>query len=239
MTEEPVDCLPVASSATTPTTSSSSAIIRGDLPPGAPVRDQELAARLGLSRTPVREALARLVDEGLVETKPNAYTRVAPLDDGPAREAAVVVQALQGLAARLAVPRLTDADLDEARVWNARFAAALDAGEVAIALEADDAFHLVFVRAAGNQALGAALARLAARARAPRDSPLRSVARAPVHRGTRRARWPRRPAAMRTRRRAWPKTTGPRSSNSSTRRPPTAAEPGPPTRSPGASRVAR
>jgi len=136
------------------------AIIRGDLPPGAPVRDQELAARLGLSRTPVREALARLVDEGLVETKPNAYTRVAPLDDGPAREAAVVVQALQGLAARLAVPRLTDADLDEARAWNARFAAALDAGDVAIALEADDAFHLVFVRAAGNPALEAALSRL-------------------------------------------------------------------------------
>ena len=136
------------------------AIIRGDLPPGSPLRDQDLAARLGLSRTPVREALARLIDEGLVETKPNAYTRVAPLDDGPAREAAVVVQALHGLAARLAVPRVTDADLDEARAWNARFAAALDAGEVATALEADDAFHLVFVRAAGNQALEAALVRL-------------------------------------------------------------------------------
>lgn len=136
------------------------AIIRGDLAPGTPLRDQDLAAELGLSRTPVREAIARLVDEGLVETKPNAYTRVAPLDDGPARDAAVVMQTLQGLATRLAVAHLTPADVAEARAANADFAAALDDGDLNAALDADDRFHNVFVRAAGNAALVSALVRL-------------------------------------------------------------------------------
>ena len=51
-------------------------IVRGELAPGEKVRDAELAERLGLSRTPVREALARLVDSGLVEAKPGVYTRI-------------------------------------------------------------------------------------------------------------------------------------------------------------------
>jgi DNA-binding GntR family transcriptional regulator len=136
------------------------AIVRGELPPGHVLRDRDLAAHMGLSRTPVREALARLADEGLVDTKPNAYTRVAPLDDAPAREAAVVVQALHGLATRLAVPKLTPSDIVELESANAGFAAALDDGDVPLALEADDLLHLVFVRAAANSALAAAIVRL-------------------------------------------------------------------------------
>src|SRR5581483_661314 len=49
-------------------------IVRGDLEPGTPVRDIDLAAQLGLSRAPVRDALARLANEGLVEMKPQSYT---------------------------------------------------------------------------------------------------------------------------------------------------------------------
>ncbi|MEU3608415.1 GntR family transcriptional regulator, partial [Streptomyces sp. NPDC035033] len=52
------------------------AIVRGDLAPGALLKDADLADRLGLSRAPVRDALARLTVEGLVETKPQSYTRV-------------------------------------------------------------------------------------------------------------------------------------------------------------------
>ena len=47
------------------------AVVRGDVAPGEPVRDSELAKRLGLSRAPVRDALARLGHEGLVETRPH------------------------------------------------------------------------------------------------------------------------------------------------------------------------
>src|SRR3569833_1997881 len=82
------------------------AIVRGELAPGASVRDADLAARLGLSRAPVRDALSRLADEGLVEPKPQSYTRVTPLDPADVRDAAAVVRAMHELAARPAVPLL-------------------------------------------------------------------------------------------------------------------------------------
>lgn len=139
------------------------AIVVGDLPPGQSLRDGELATRLGLSRTPVREAIARLVDDGLVETKANAYTRVAPLDDALAREAAVVTRTLHGLAARLAATggSFTPAHGVHARRANDDFAAALDDGDLLAALDADDRLHDVFLHAAGNSQLAAALDRLA------------------------------------------------------------------------------
>jgi DNA-binding GntR family transcriptional regulator len=55
-------------------------IVSGDLAPGAAISDKHLAARLGVSRTPVREALRQLADEGLVVVWPRAATRIAPVD---------------------------------------------------------------------------------------------------------------------------------------------------------------
>ena len=104
------------------------AIVDGTLAPGERLRDQELCEWLGLSRTPVREALARLEQDGLVETAPQRYTRVAPLDRRAARDAFPVVAALHALAAELAVPRLGEHDLAAMRAANERFAHALRAG---------------------------------------------------------------------------------------------------------------
>ncbi|MFD1149396.1 GntR family transcriptional regulator [Saccharothrix hoggarensis] len=135
------------------------AILGGDLAPGTPIKDVELAERLGLSRTPVREALARLTDEGLVETKPHSYTRVTPLDTTAVRDAHVVVKAMHALAARLAVPRMADDDLAAMRVANAAFARALASGDVPSALAADDDFHAVAVRRSDNFAVIATIER--------------------------------------------------------------------------------
>ena len=135
------------------------AIVRGELPPGAPVRDVDLAEQLGLSRAPVRGALARLADEGLVETKPQSYTRVTRLEPRAVREAAVVVRAMHELAARIAVPALTPADLSAMREANSRFERATRTGAVGEALDADDALHDVLVRVCGNRAVAATIAR--------------------------------------------------------------------------------
>lgn len=135
------------------------AIVVGDLAPGTAIKDVELAERLGLSRTPVREALARLADEGLVESKPHSYTRVTPLDTAAVRDAHAVVQAMHALAARLAVPLFVPADLDAMRAANARFAKALADHDVAAALAADDDFHGVAVRTSGNFAVTATIDR--------------------------------------------------------------------------------
>ena len=83
------------------------AIVDGTLAPGERLRDQELCEWLGLSRTPVRDALSRLEQDGLVETEPQRFTRVAPLDRRAARDAFPIVAAVHALAAELGVPRLT------------------------------------------------------------------------------------------------------------------------------------
>jgi DNA-binding GntR family transcriptional regulator len=135
------------------------AIVAGDLVPGEAIRDLELAERLGLSRTPVREALSHLAEEGLVESKPHSYTRVTPIDPVAVRDALQVVQAMHGLALRLAVPALGPADLSRMRAANGRFEKALAANDIAGALAADDDFHRVPVEVCGNFAVAATIQR--------------------------------------------------------------------------------
>ncbi|MCA9876716.1 MAG: GntR family transcriptional regulator [Thermomicrobiales bacterium] len=141
------------------------AIVSGAMPPGSRLRDSDLAAEMQVSRTPVREALQRLEDEGLVQTIPGSQTRVAPLRESDAREAIPVVAILHALAARQATPQLTGADFVHLEAANADFAAALDAGDSPGALAADDAFHAVFVARAGNGELQRSLQRLRPRVR--------------------------------------------------------------------------
>jgi DNA-binding GntR family transcriptional regulator len=135
------------------------AIVTGELPPGALIKDVELAERVGLSRTPVREAMARLADDGLVETKPHSWTRVTPLVLREVHDALVVVRAMHELAVRQAVPLMTERHHDLMRAANKRFAAALDAGEVQAAIDADDALHDVPVAVLGNRVLAATIER--------------------------------------------------------------------------------
>jgi DNA-binding GntR family transcriptional regulator len=136
------------------------AILDGTLEPGEQLKDAELAEWLGLSRTPIREAVARLEEYGLVETKPNSYTRVTPLSARDARDAFTVYAALEELAASLAVPRLTVDDLETMRAANSDFANALAAADVSAAVSADDRFHGVLVHAAANREIARSLERL-------------------------------------------------------------------------------
>src|SRR5215216_4670769 len=94
------------------------AIVDGTLQPGERLRDQELTEWLGLSRTPVRDALNRLEQDGLVETEPQRFTRVTPLDRRAARDAFPVVAAIHALAAELAVPHLLEEDFVAMQVHN-------------------------------------------------------------------------------------------------------------------------
>jgi DNA-binding GntR family transcriptional regulator len=135
------------------------AIVRADLPPGTVVSNAAVAEQLGLSRAPVRDALARLADEGLVETKPQSYTRVTPLVLKEVRDAAEVVRAMHELAARTAVPLLTAGHIAALRAANRRFEAATGAGDVDAALEFDDELHGVLVGVCGNRAVAATIER--------------------------------------------------------------------------------
>ena len=133
------------------------AIVDGTLAPGEQLREGELEEWIGVSRTPIREALMRLQRAGLVRTRPGHSTTVAPLDDDRIADTVPVVAALHALAARLAAPRATETALQAMRDANAEFAAALSARDVDAALRADDALHAVVVRLADNEVLTDAL----------------------------------------------------------------------------------
>ena len=129
------------------------AIVDGTFAPGEQLRDGELADWLGVSRTPVREAVLRLGAAGLVTTAPGRSTTVAELEVKAIRDAQSVVAAMHRLAVELAVAQLTPDDLASMRAANKRFATAMKSGDAEAALAADDDFHAVPVRAAGNTAI--------------------------------------------------------------------------------------
>jgi DNA-binding GntR family transcriptional regulator len=144
-------------------------IVAGQLQPGENLSDVAIASRLGVSRTPVREALLQLEHEGLIESKPQGWTRVAPLDHAEMLDVHAVWTDLHVLAARLTASRI-DRDLSEIEraqvvlrdlIERTEFPLRLeDPGDldrlVAIA-EADDDFHSAVVRASGNRYLARTL----------------------------------------------------------------------------------
>jgi len=91
------------------------AIVRGVLVGGQPLRQDELAARLQVSKIPVREALRRLEAEGLVAFYPNRGATVAPLSEAEAEELAEIRIVLETTALRRAAPRAAAADLRRAQ----------------------------------------------------------------------------------------------------------------------------
>ncbi|KOG29346.1 GntR family transcriptional regulator [Streptomyces resistomycificus] len=128
-------------------------IVRGELVPGEKVKDGELAERLGLSRTPVREALARLADIGLVEAKPGVYTRITTLNRRDVEKTLAVLRSLDQLAIETAVPVMTEQDLERMREANRDFEQAVAANDTTAALSADDRFHAVPIAASDNPVL--------------------------------------------------------------------------------------
>jgi DNA-binding GntR family transcriptional regulator len=133
------------------------AIVTGRLAPGEQLRDGELAASLGVSRTPVREALLRLAEAGLVIAEPGRSTIVSELDPRRIAEARDVVAAMHELAVLESVGRLTEADLAAMRGANEQFRATIEAGDPEGALVADERLHAIPVAVAGNRALASVL----------------------------------------------------------------------------------
>lgn len=133
------------------------AIVDGTFAPGEQLRDHELAEWLGVSRTPVREALMRLKQTGLVAIQPGSSTTVSSLDERSIRDARHVVAAMHQMAVLTAVPILTEEDIEAMRDANDRFREAIERGDLDAALHADDELHGVPVAVAANLALTAVL----------------------------------------------------------------------------------
>src|SRR3546814_19594891 len=105
------------------------AIVDGTFAPGEQLKDAELAAWLGVSRTPIREALLRLASSGLVVAQPGRSTTVSTVDEGTVRDARDVVAAMHELAVREGLGRLAEGALPRLRAANGRLDRADPAGQ--------------------------------------------------------------------------------------------------------------
>lgn len=133
------------------------AIVDGTLAPGEQVRDVEIAHWLGVSRTPVREAMLDLAHAGLVRTTPGRATIISPIEPRAVGEARDVVAAMHRLAALAGVPRLDEDAIERMRAANRLFTSAHRAGDVDGAIAADELFHGILVELADNDAVRAVL----------------------------------------------------------------------------------
>ncbi|EHN11933.1 Transcriptional regulator GntR family [Patulibacter medicamentivorans] len=134
-------------------------IMSGEIAIGAQLRQAELANELGVSRTPIREALRQLQTSGLIEVVPNRGAVVRVPVPWEVREAYQVRAQLEGFATELAVKRISDAEIATLREANETMREAtvhppaLQPGEEPPTTTANDVFHTTIHQASGNQRL--------------------------------------------------------------------------------------
>jgi DNA-binding GntR family transcriptional regulator len=126
-------------------------ILSGELPPGSPLRLEELADRLGMSISPVREAVRRLESLGLAVHVPHRGARVSELAQDDLRDAYEVRLALEPLAVRRAAGRFAVEDAAAARAHLADYSRAREGNETGEARAAHTAFHFTLYRASGSE----------------------------------------------------------------------------------------
>lgn len=125
-------------------------IIDGTLQPDEKLIDAELADALGVSRTPVREALQLLEVQGLVEMHPGKDTRVKSIEKDDILKMYPTLAALHSLAAELAAPLIVPKQIEQLKGLNAQFAEAIGNDQPYQAMECDEQFHNIIVDAADN-----------------------------------------------------------------------------------------
>jgi DNA-binding GntR family transcriptional regulator len=127
-------------------------IMAGALAPGTFLREKDLET-MGVSRTPIREALGRLASEGFLERLPHRGFRVPEESVANLLELYPIVASLELLAGRLAFDRFTAEDIARLRDINARLAEARDQGDVRAMLDHNTAFHGHITERGGNRRL--------------------------------------------------------------------------------------
>ncbi len=128
-------------------------ILTGELKPGERLMEIHLADRLGVSRTPIREAIRKLELEGLVTMIPRRGAEVAQISAQNLKDVLEVRQALDALGVELACERITDEGLAELKEACDHFAEMTKTKDATIITKADVALHDVIIRATGNERL--------------------------------------------------------------------------------------
>ena len=125
-------------------------IMTGTLRPGTFIRLDETAAALGVSITPVREALRTLRGEGMVQLEPHRGHVVVPLTRGDIEDIFWLQATIAKELAATAAERITDSEIDELERLNEALAAAVERGDPEEVVAAEFVFHRAFNRASGR-----------------------------------------------------------------------------------------
>ncbi len=128
-------------------------IVQGTLAPGARLNERVLCGRFGISRTPLREAIKLLANEGLVELLPNRGAIVASIQPERLAETLAVMGALESLGGELACRNASDAQISEIRALHYEMLAHHARGDLAAYFKYNQQIHLKLVEAAGNAVL--------------------------------------------------------------------------------------
>ncbi|MBE5063380.1 GntR family transcriptional regulator [Lachnospiraceae bacterium DSM 108991] len=129
------------------------AILRGELKPGERLMEIQLANKLGVSRTPIREAIRKLELEGLVLMIPRKGAEVAEITEKSLRDVLEVRRALEELAVELVCEKIADEQIQDLKGAAEDFKASLKEGDITRIAEADVKFHDVIYMATDNQKL--------------------------------------------------------------------------------------
>lgn len=136
------------------------AILRGDLRPGERLMELQLAAKLGVSRTPIREAIRMLEQEGLAVTTPRKGAEVAGMTLKDMEDVLEIREALDDLAVRIACDKISDEQLQDLINAKNSFEESTKTGDVKQIAQADVIFHDVIYDATGNPKLVTLLSNL-------------------------------------------------------------------------------
>ncbi|HOJ77242.1 MAG TPA: GntR family transcriptional regulator [Bacillota bacterium] len=129
------------------------AIINGQLRPGERMMEIQLAEEMGVSRTPVREAIRKLELEGLVVMIPRKGAYVAGLSLKDIADVFEIRRALEGLAAELAADRITDQELENLERYLVKISEEIECGDLNKVVEIDTDFHTLLYQASRNSKL--------------------------------------------------------------------------------------
>ncbi|UCF30146.1 MAG: GntR family transcriptional regulator [bacterium] len=129
------------------------AIIKGKFKPGEKISEGELAESMGISRTPLREAFRKLENEGFIEIIPRKGAVVTEIDAKEAYDLYQIKSALEGLAARLAVGKVKEKDIEKLKKINAELSETIEEYDLESFYRTHCRFHEVFVKISGNNRL--------------------------------------------------------------------------------------
>ena len=129
------------------------AILRGDLKPGERLMELQLASKLGVSRTPIREAIRMLQQEGLAVTVPRKGAEVAKMTEKDMEDVLLIREALEILAVQLACDNITKEQLLLLEEKVLEFERVIETGDIKLIAQADIDFHDIIYNAARNPRL--------------------------------------------------------------------------------------